>query len=96
MKTVKIIICLFFFLTSYSTFSQDYRFVREVKQREPALERSIRKWKERDSRQLHCYEMQYTGHGITAANLRDLSFLDSLIFMGDHHGLPVLETGEWR
>lgn len=82
------------FFSIYSAFSQDCRFVREVKQREPALERSIRKWrwKERDSRQLHCYEMQYTGHGITSANLCDLSFLDSLIFRGDHRGHPCAVT----
>ena len=94
MEIVRIVICLSVFLFSYSAFSQDYRFVREVKQREPALERSIRKWrwKERDSRQLHCYEMQYTGHGITSANLSDLSFLDSLIFMGDHRGHPCAVT----
>ena len=94
MEIVRIVICLSVFLFSYSAFSQDYRFVREVKQREPALERSIRKWrwKERDSRQLHCYEMQYTGHGITSANLSDLSFLDSLIFRGDHRGHPCAVT----
>lgn len=96
----ELLVVYFFFFSIYSAFSQDYRFVREVKQRVPALERSIRKWRwrERDSRQLHCYEMQYTGHGITAANLRDLSFLDSLILKGDHHGHPsaityVEETG---
>lgn len=88
----ELLVVYFLFFSIYSAFSQDYRFVREVKQREPALEHSIKKWKERDSRQLHCYEMQYTGHGITSANLSDLSFLDSLIFRGYHRGHPCAVT----